>query len=154
MCYIVGWFLPSYSKCPAHYLSKLLSGKRRYLYLSKWSHVIVFICKWCEDLWNVQVCRAINSQVVGFHKREWRIEILLPHYSSTTLPNKEFLQGIISTLRSDETYNLIKTARQHRVKQDDENYEELVHIKKSIKNSIYAVLAQKCKDKILNKTTL
>ena len=90
----------------------------------------------------------------GFIKENDELKSFFPDYSSTTLPNKEFLQGIISTLRSDETYNLIKTARQHRAKQDDENYEELVHIKKSIKDSIYAVLAQKCKDKILNKTTL
>ena len=68
-----------------------------------------------------------------------------PYYSSETLPNKEFLMGIISTIRPQEIYELIKSARDKRSISGDTDVGQLVKIEKSIKEDIFRVLAHKSK---------
>ena len=73
-----------------------------------------------------------------------------PSFSITRLlhfPNKEFLQGIIFTLRSDEIYNLTERAQTIKTMKIMRSW----YIK-NIKECIYSIFTEKYNIKILNKT--
>ena len=47
------------------------------------------------------------------------LKVLFPDYPIGKLSNKDFLMGVISPVRPDETYTLIKTARDNRSTKGD-----------------------------------
>ena len=69
--------------------------------------------------------------------------IYCPDYDEGTLPGKEFIVGIISTLKPEETKTLVEEARRKRSVSNEEDKQELVNIEKSIRDEIFGVLAQK-----------
>ena len=71
------------------------------------------------------------------------LKVFFPDYPIETLPNKDFLMGVISTVRPDETYTLIKTARDNRSTKGDEDLGQLIKIENSIKDEILGVLTHK-----------
>ena len=69
--------------------------------------------------------------------------IYCPDYDEETLPGKEFIVGIISTLKPEETKTLVEEARRKRSVSNEEDKQELANIEKSIRNEIFVVLTQK-----------
>ena len=69
--------------------------------------------------------------------------IYCPDYDEGTLPGKEFIVGIISTLKPEETKTLVEEARKKRSVSNKEDKQELVNIEKSIRDEIFGVLTQK-----------
>ena len=66
-----------------------------------------------------------------------------PDYDEGTLPGKEFIVGIISTLKPEETKTLVEEARRKRSVSKEEDKQELVNIEKSIRDEIFGVRTQK-----------
>ena len=72
--------------------------------------------------------------------------IYWPDYEEGTLPGKEFIVGIISTLKPEETEILIEEARKKRSVSNEEDVKGLVSIERNIKDEIFGVLTQKSND--------
>ena len=62
-------------------------------------------------------------------------------------PEREYLWTIVSTLRSENTKELIKTARNKRTTKELADQNSLIQIDPSIYQEILAIAAQKCKFK-------
>ena len=69
--------------------------------------------------------------------------IYWPDYGEGTLPGKEFIVGIISTLKPEETEILIEETRKKRSVSNEEDVKGLVSIEKNIKDEIFGVFTQK-----------
>ena len=64
-------------------------------------------------------------------------------YDEGTLPGKEFIVVIISTLKPEETKTLVEEVKRKRSLSNEEDKQELVSIEKSIREEIFGVLTQK-----------
>ena len=69
--------------------------------------------------------------------------IYCPDYDEVTLPGKEFILGIISTLKPEETKTLVEEVRRKRSVSNEEDKQELVNIEKSRRDEIFGVLTEK-----------
>ena len=73
-----------------------------------------------------------------------------PDMKENELPEREYLWTIVSTLRSETTKELIKTARNNRTTKESADQNNLIQIDMSIYQEISAIAAQKRKFKLLH----
>ena len=73
------------------------------------------------------------------------LAIYFPDYSKDQLPEREYMWSIVATLREDATQYLLKTARDNRSVNIQEDKNDLVEVSKTFMKELNQVSKQKCK---------
>ena len=68
-----------------------------------------------------------------------------PEFEDSKLPERDFMIGILSTLRGDKMRQLIKTARSKRSIVNTSDQSQLVEMSVDIKDDLFSILPQKSK---------
>ena len=77
---------------------------------------------------------------------EWEdLKQYFPDYDPPQFPEREFLFGVLSTLRENEMRQLVKEARDNRAIVNNENEDGLIEILPEIKEEIMSILPHKSK---------
>ena len=136
--------LPSFKRCPLHFIRKLLVGEKQVNWF------ILFIIrlwncrKWLsfsvpkyaelkvEDLWNIV-------------KQDDELFCYFPDYEQSQLPERSFILKILWTLREDDMRNLIQQARSNRSTIHSNSEDQLIAMKPDIRDEFFKTLPQKSK---------
>ena len=133
--YTVGYFIPSYKRCPLHFLRDILNGKKR---VFKTLDVFKNIIPDYDELAVIRIWLSVkDNQLIASYFLD---------YEGDQLSDRSFFFSILATIFSDETQKLIVKAREKRSTYDKEEKDNLVEVENRIKEELVNVLAPKRKD--------
>ena len=128
----LGWFLPSYRRCPTRYLRQLLSGEKKVLLVTDVKTFDV-----------PQYSELSVRKLYPYIKDTQDLNVFFPDYDNSELPERKFMISVLCTTRPNEITQLVKDSRQKRSVFENDDSTELIKIRSSIKSEIMAVVTQK-----------
>ena len=127
----LGWFLPSYRRCPIRFLRQLLAGEKKVLLVT--------------DVKTFDVPQYPELSVMKLYpyiKETQELNIFFPDYDPE-LPERKFMLSVLYTVLPDKIIKLVKDSRLKRSVTEEDDRAELIKIKSSIKKEIMGVVTQK-----------
>ena len=128
----LGWFLPSYRRCPTRYLSQFLSWEKKVLLETDVKTFDV-----------PQYSELSVRKLYPYIKDSQNLNVFFPDYNNSELPERKLMISVLCTTRPNEITQLVKDSRQKRSVFENNDSTELIKVRSSIKSEIMAVVIQK-----------